>query len=189
MTLATVGAGTSITTGTATQKSIPISGKSSALRVVATGQNTFVAIGTEPAATATDFILPANSSAVLSINSASARIVSYTKGSTTILDFPEGTSSPFVAGQFVSLSCSTQTDFDFTHKRVKTVFNQARTSQSFAGENFFGQRIIVEHNSSGVSGTFNDPDATLRSSFKVAAMTDTGSGKLHIQQVQIAGQA
>ena len=189
MTLRTVGAGTSITTGAASQQSIPISGKSTAIRVVATGQNTHVAIGTEPAAAVTDFIVPKDSAAVLGFTNTSVRVVSYTKGSTTIIDFPEGTSSPFGVGDYVSLSCSTQTDFDFTHKRVKTVYNKSSTANRGLGENFFGQRIIVEHNSSSVSGTFNDPDATLRASFKVAARTDSGSGKLFIQQVQITGQA
>ena len=189
MTLRTVGAGTSITTGAASQQSGPISGKSTAIRVVATGQNTHVAIGTEPTAAVTDFIVPKDSAATLGFTNTSARVVSYTKGSTTILDFPEGTSSPFAVGDYVSLSCSSQTDFDFTHKRVKTVYNKARTSQAYAGENYFGQRIIVEHNSGSVSGTFNDPDATLRASFKVAARTDSGSGKLYIQQVQISGEA
>ena len=189
MTLRTVGAGTSITTGTASQQSIPISGKSTAIRVVATGQNTHVAIGTEPAAAVTDFVVPKDSAATLAFSNTSARIVSYTKGTTTILDFPEGTSSPFGVGDYVSLSCPANTDFDFTHKRVKTVYDKARTSQAYAGENYFGQRIIVEHNSGSVSGTFNDPDATLRGSFKVAARTDSGSGKLYIQQVQIAGDA
>ena len=189
MTLRTVGAGTSITTGAASQQSIPISGKSTAIRVVATGQNTHVAIGTEPAAAVTDFIVPKDSAAVLGFTNTSARVVSYTKGSTTIIDFPEGTSSPFGVGDYVSLSCPANTDFDFTHKRVKTVYDKARTSQAYAGENYFGQRIIVEHNSGSVSGTFNDPDATLRASFKVAARTDSGTGKLYIQQVQISGEA
>ena len=189
MTLRTVGAGTSITTGAASQQSVPISGKSTAIRVVATGQNTHVAIGTEPTAAVTDFIVPKDSAATLGFTNTSARVVSYTKGSTTILDFPEGTSSPFAVGDYVSLSCSSQTDFDFTHKRVKTVYNKARTSQAYAGENYFGQRIVVEHNSGSVSGTFNDADATLRASFKVAARTDSGSGKLYIQQVQISGEA
>ena len=189
MTLRTVGAGTSITTSAASQQSVPISGKSTAIRVVATGQNTHVAIGTEPTAAVTDFIVPKDSAATLGFTNTSARVVSYTKGSTTILDFPEGTSSPFAVGDYVSLSCSSQTDFDFTHKRVKTVYNKARTSQAYAGENYFGQRIIVEHNSGSVSGTFNDPDATLRASFKVAARTDSGTGKLYIQQVQISGEA
>ena len=189
MTLRTVGAGTSITTGAASQQSVPISGKSTAIRVVATGQNTHVAIGTEPTAAVTDFVVPKDSAATLAFSNTSARIVSYTKGTTTILDFPEGTSSPFGVGDYVSLSCPANTDFDFTHKRVKTVYDKARTSQAYAGENYFGQRIIVEHNSGSVSGTFNDPDATIRGSFKVAARTDSGSGKLYIQQVQIAGDA
>ena len=189
MTLRTVGAGTSITTGAASQQSIPISGKSTTIRVVATGQNTHVAIGTEPTAAVTDFVVPKDSAATLAFSNTSARIVSYTKGTTTILDFPEGTSSPFGVGDYVSLSCPANTDFNFTHKRVKTVYDKARTSQAYAGENYFGQRIIVEHNSGSVSGTFNDPDATLRGSFKVAARTDSGSGKLYIQQVQIAGDA
>jgi hypothetical protein len=190
MTLRTVGAGTSITTGAASQQSIPISGKSTAIRVVATGQNTHVAFGTETfSAGVTDFIIPKDSAATLGFTNTSARIVSYTKGTTTIIDFPEGTSSPFGVGDFVSLSCSTQTDFDFTHARVKTVYDKSRTSYRGVGENWFGQRIIVEHNSGSVSGTFNDPDATLRASFKVAARTDSGSGKLYIQQVQISGDA
>ena len=189
MTLRTVGAGTSITTSATSAQSAPISGKSTAIRVVATGQNTHVAIGTEPTAAVTDFVVPKDSAATLAFSNTSARVVSYTKGSTTILDFPEGTSSPFAVGDYVSLSCSSQTDFDFTHKRVKTVYNKARTSQAYAGENYFGQRIIVEHNSGSVSGTFNDPDATLRASFKVAARTDSCSGKLYIQQVQISGEA
>ena len=189
MTLRTVGAGTSITTSATSAQSAPISGKSTAIRVVATGQNTHVAIGTEPTAAVTDFVVPKDSAATLAFSNTSARIVSYTKGTTTILDFPEGTSSPFGVGDYVSLSCPANTDFDFTHKRVKTVYDKARTSQAYAGENYFGQRIIVEHNSGSVSGTFNDPDATLRGSFKVAARTDSGSGKLYIQQVQIAGDA
>ena len=72
---------------------------------------------------------------------------------------------------------------------MKTVYNASSAVNYGAGENWFGQRIIVEHNSGSVSGTFNDPDATLRASFKVAARTDSGSGKLYIQQVQISGEA
>ena len=189
MTLRTVGAGTSITTGAASQQSVPISGKSTAIRVVATGQNTHVAIGTEPTAAVTDFVVPKDSAATLGFTNTSARVVSYTKGTTTILDFPQGTSSPFALGDYVSLSCPANTDFDFTHKRVKTVYNASSAPNYGAGENWFGQRIIVEHNSGSVSGTFNDPDATIRASFKVAARTDSGSGKLYIQQVQISGEA
>ena len=190
MTLRTVGAGTSITTGAASQQSIPISGKSTAIRVVATGQNTHVAIGTEPTAAVTDFVVPKDSAATLGFTNTSARIVSYTKGTTTIIDFPEGTSSPFGVGDFVSLSCSTQTDFDFTHARVKTVYDKSRTSLRGVGENWFGQRIVIENDyGRNISTSLLDNNTTLRASFKVAARTDTGSGKLYIQQVQISGEA
>ena len=86
MTLRTVGAGTSITTSATSAQSAPISGKSTAIRVVATGQNTHVAIGTEPTAAVTDFVVPKDSAATLAFSNTSARIVSYTKGTTTILD-------------------------------------------------------------------------------------------------------
>ncbi len=193
MTLRTVGAGTSITTGAASQQSGPISGKSTAIRVVATGQNTHVAIGTEPTAAVTDFVVPKDSAATLAFSNTSAKVAAISTSTTyTLIDFPQGTSSPFAAGDYVSLDLadgSSQDYYEFTHKRVKQVYSSSSAPNYGAGENWFGQRIIVEHNSGSVSGTFNDPDATLRPSFKVAARTDSGSGKLYIQQVQISGEA
>ena len=193
MTLRTVGAGTAITTSATSQQSIPISGKSTAIRVVATGQNTHVAIGTEPTAAVTDFVVPKDSAATLAFSNTSAKVAAISTSTTyTLIDFPQGTSSPFAAGDYVSLSLadgSAQDYYEFTHKRVKQVYSSSSAPNYGAGENWFGQRIIVEHNSGSVSGTFNDPDATLRASFKVAARTDSGSGTLYIQQVQIAGEA
>ena len=194
MTLRTVGAGTSITTGAASQQSGPISGKSTALRVVATGQNTFVAIGTEPTATATDFVVPANSAATLAFSNASAKVSSISTSTTyTIIDFPQGTSSPFAVGDYVSLDLadgSSQTSYNFTHKRVYAVYDRGNTADAYAGENYFGSRIIIE-NDYGVNNNtpLIDNNTSLRASFKVAARTDSGSGKLYIQQVQISGEA
>ena len=193
MTLRTVGAGTSITTGAASQQSIPISGKSTAIRVVATGQNTHVAIGTEPTAAVTDFVVPKDSAATLGFTNTSARVVSYTKGTTTILDFPQGTASPFAAGDYVSLDLADGSDqdyYEFSHKRVYSVYDRERTAYRGSGENWFGQRIIVENDyGRNISTSLIDNNTTLRSSQKVAALTDTGTGKLYIQQVQIAGDA
>ena len=73
MTLRTVGAGTSITTSATSAQSAPISGKSTAIRVVATGQNTHVAIGTEPTAAVTDFVVPKDSAATLAFSNTSAK--------------------------------------------------------------------------------------------------------------------
>ena len=194
MTLRTVGAGTSITTGTNSQQSIPISGKSTAIRVVATGQNTHVAIGTDPTAAVTDFVVPKDSAATLGFTNTSAKVAAISTSTTyTIIDFPQGTSSPFAVGDYVSLDLadgSSQTSYNFTHKRVYAVYDRGNTADAYAGENYFGSRIIIE-NDYGVNNNtpLIDNNTSLRASFKVAARTDSGSGKLYIQQVQISGDA
>ena len=194
MTLRTVGAGTSITTGTSSQQSGFISGKSTALRVVATGQNTHVAIGTDPTAAVTDFVVPKDSAATLAFSNTSAKVVSISTSTTyTLIDFPQGTSSPFGVGDYVTLDLADGSDQDyypFTHKRVYAVYDKGRTAYARQGENWFGQRIVIENDyGRNISTSLTDDNTTLRGSFKVAARTDSGSGKLYIQQVQIAGEA
>ena len=194
MTLRTVEAGTSITTSATSAQSSAISGKSTALRVVATGQNHHVAIGTDPTAAVTDFLIPSGGVATLAVSNTSAKVSSISASTTyTIIDFPQGTSSPFAAGDYVSLDLaddSSQDYYEFTHKRVKQVYSSARTSESYAGENWFGQRIIVENDyGRNISTSLIDNNTTLRGSYKVAARSDSGSGKLYIQQVQITGDA
>ena len=194
MTLRTVGAGTSITTGTSSQQSGFISGKSTALRVVATGQNTHVAIGTDPTAAVTDFVVPKDSAATLAFSNTSAKVVSISTSTTyTLIDFPQGTSSPFGVGDYVTLDLADGSDQDyypFTHKRVYAVYDKGRTAYARQGENWFGQRIVIENDyGRNISTSLLDNNTTLRASFKVAARTDSGSGKLYIQQVQISGDA
>ena len=194
MTLRTVEAGTSITTSATSAKSGAISGKSTSLRLVATGQNTHVAIGTEPTAAVTDFLIPSGGVATLAVSNTSAKVSSISTSTTyTIIDFPQGTSSPFAAGDYVSLDLADGSDqdyYEFSHKRVYAVYDGTRTAYRGSGENWFGQRIIVENDyGRNISTSLIDNNTTLRSSFKVAALTDTGSSKLYIQQVQIAGDA
>ena len=194
MTLRTVEAGTSITTSATSAKSGAISGKSTSLRLVATGQNTHVAIGTEPTAAVTDFLIPSGGVATLAVSNTSAKVSSISTSTTyTIIDFPQGTSSPFAAGDYVSLDLADGSDqdyYEFSHKRVYAVYDGSRTAYRGSGENWFGQRIIVENDyGRNISTSLIDNNTTLRSSLKVAALTDTGSGKLYIQQVQIAGDA
>ena len=81
-------------------------------------------------------------------------------------------------GDTVSLTAPNQSAFDFSHQTVTAVNNTAGAG------GFLGTRITVSYNSSAVSGTFADPDATLRKSFKVAVKTEAGTGKAYIQQVQ-----
>jgi hypothetical protein len=194
MTLRPVGTGTSITTGTASQQSEPISGKSTAIRIFAGGQNTFVAIGTNPTATANDFAIPSGTVATLAFSNTSAKVAAISTSTTyTIIDFPQGTASPFGVGDYVSLDLadgSSQTTYNFTHKRVYAVYDSGNTEYAYQGENYFGNRIIIE-NDYGVNNTtpLIDNNTSLRASLKVAAITDSGSGKAYIQQVQISGDA
>ena len=194
MTLRTVEAGTSITTSATSAKSGAISGKSTSLRLVATGQNTHVAIGTEPTAAVTDFLIPSGGVATLAVSNTSAKVSSISTSTTyTIIDFPQGTSSPFAAGDYVSLDLaggSDQNYYNFSHKRVKQVYSSASAPNFGAGENYFSQRIVVENDyGRNISTSLSDDNTTLRGSFKVAARTDSGTGKLYIQQVQISGEA
>ena len=194
MTLRTVEAGTSITTSATSAKSGAISGKSTSLRLVATGQNTHVAIGTEPTAAVTDFLIPSGGVATLAVSNTSAKVSSISTSTTyTIIDFPQGTSSPFAAGDYVSLDLADGSDqdyYEFSHKRVYAVYDGTRTAYRGSGENWFGQRIIVENDyGRNISTSLIDNNTTLRSSYKVAARSDSGAGKLYIQQVQITGDA
>jgi hypothetical protein len=178
-----VGSGVSFTTSTTSSKSSAISGRSNVLRVVATGANAFVAIGTEPTATTGDYCIPSGTSATIAIDNGSARIVGVTTGTTTYITFPEGQASPFGIGDYVSLTASNQTYYNFTHAPVVQVFNSAGV------DGYFSTRIGIATDTSGIATAFSDPDAVLRNSFKVAAITDSGSGVLYTQQVQISGQA
>ena len=194
MTLRTVEAGTSITTSATSAQSSAISGKSTALRVVATGQNHHVAIGTDPTAAVTDFFIPSGGVATLAVSNTSAKVAAISTATTyTYIDFPQGTSSPFAAGDYVSLDLaggSAQDYYEFTHKRVKQVYSSASAPNYGAGENWFSQRIVVENDyGRNISTSLVDNNTTLRGSYKVAARSDSGSGKLYIQQVQITGDA
>ena len=194
MTLRTVEAGTSITTSATSAQSSAISGKSTALRVVATGQNHHVAIGTDPTAAVTDFLIPSGGVATLAVSNTSAKLSSISTSTTyTIIDFPQGTSSPFAAGDYVSLDLADGSDqdyYEFSHKRVYAVYDGSRTAYRGSGENWFGQRIIVENDyGRNISTSLIDNNTTLRGSYKVAARSDSGAGKLYIQQVQITGDA
>ena len=176
---------TTATSGQSTQ----IDQQSDTLRIVATAGNNHVAIGSTPVAVVTDYLVTGES--FLSLGPIlSQRVTMVTKGSTTEIKFPEGVKgSPFKIGETVSLSGS-KSGWSFEHAHISAITYPSYTSDD--------QRtaVTVAYDSSAWSGTWTDDDAnpsgdtgTLRRSFMVAARTDTGSGKIYIQQVQIAGDA
>jgi len=163
----------------------PISHKSDTLRcsAVTTGCHVKVSFGSVANASAEDFFIPAGNTASISIGGAQAnRVVGITTGSSTIIDFPEGTGSPFGVGDAVTLSAPGQTAYDFEHKLVTDV----NTTAGYGG--YFGTRITVDYDtSSGKPAVLTSQNAELRGSFKVSTFA-TGAGKLYMQQVQITGE-
>ena len=178
-----VGAGISLTTSAVSGLTTSFSVQSDALRIVSVTAGAFVAIGTNPTATIADYYIPAGSSATLAMTKASNRVVGVTTGTTTIIDFAEGTQSPFGVGDHVSLTGATESLYNFNHARVLSV----NTSSSYDG--YHQTRIVVDYNSSGILTAFSSKDATLRNSLRLSARTEGGSGVVYAQQVQISGQA
>jgi len=157
------------------------------LRVVAVTAGAHIAIGTLPTAAATNYYVAAGEAEVLSLGTVqSNRVVGVsTTGTNTIIDFAEGTGSPFDAGDAVTLSVTGQSYLNFTHKIVTSVDNTAGVG------GFYNTKITVDHDYGVGYAHTNVIDtnfAELRGSFMVAAFGD-GTGVVHYQQVQSSGGA
>ena len=159
--------------------------QSDSLRVVAKGAGCHVAIGTFPTASARNYYVHAGESEVISLGSVQTnKVVGVsTTGTDTIIDFAEGTGSPFGAGDAVTLTVVGQSYLNFTHKIVSSV-------DSSAGVNgFYSTRIVVDHDYGvGYAHTNVIGQAELRGSFMVASFGDN-AGTIHYQQVQSSGGA
>jgi hypothetical protein len=177
-----VGVNTTFATSVTSASSDAISQQSDSIRIVAVTEGVHVAIGTNPTATVENFFVPVTDATDISLGPVrSQRVVGVTTGTTTIIDFPEGTGSPFEIGEAVTLTVPNQSNFDFEHKIVTDI----NTSAGVAG--YFSTRLTVDHDSSSVTDVFNSPhDADLRRSIKVAVRTSANTGTVHIQQVQVS---
>ena len=178
-----VGAGSSFnfTAGTATT-STSFSVQSSVLRVVSVGGASHISVGGNPSATTSDYYVPLGGTATIGLTKASNRVVGVTTGATTIVTVPEGTQVPFGVGDYVSLTATGQSYYDFTHQEVLSVDTTAGV------DGYFQTRMTVNYNSSGIVTSFASPDSTVSLSNKVSAY-GAGSGTLYYQQVQISGDA
>ena len=195
MALNPVGSGASIalTTDTANTTS-SIAQKANTLRVVLVGadavQGAHVAIGTDASATTSDFYVVKNEPASINIlRPSSQKVVGITTGDTTLIDFPEGTGSPFAVGSRVDLTVTGQSYYD-------DVVGFATVSKVWSGSGrngYFSTRITVDADTSGIVTAYSsDNYAELRNSFKVSALAKggavTGKSTLYYQQVQISGE-
>ena len=185
-----VGSVITLTTSGTSSQSTQIDQQSDTVRIVATAGNNHVAIGSTPVAVVTDYLVQASGESFLSLGPIlSQRVTMVSAGSSTEIKFPEGVKgSPFAVGDTVSLSG--KSGWTFEHAHITAITYPSYTSDD--------QRTVVtvSYDSSGWSGTWTDDDenpsgdtGTLRRSFMVAARTDSGAGKIYVQQVQIAGDA
>ncbi len=188
----TVGARQSIAlTGTATT-STAFKVQSNVLRIVASGADAYVAIGTDPVATTTDFIVPSSEPESLAMLKMSQRVVSITKGATTTLAAPEGTQMPFNIGDRVTLDFEGDTTNDSNYTTLINDTKVVGKSRSAGVGGDFSEKVTVEANTSGVSTAFTPTgNATLFMSNKVSVISPnpTAASVVYIQQVQTTGSA
>ena len=188
----TVGAGQSIAlTGTATT-STAFKVQSNVLRIVASGADAYVAIGTDPVATTTDFIVPSSEPESLAMLKMSQRVVSITKGATTTLAAPEGTQMPFNIGDRVTLDYEGNTINDSNYTTLINDTKVVGKSRSAGVGGDFSEKVTVEANTAGVSTAFTPTgNATLFMSNKVSVISPnpTAASVVYIQQVQTTGSA
>ena len=193
MALKPVGSGITFATSGAAAVSSFISHQSEYIRVVATGAAAHVAVGTNPTATTTDVVVITGEPEVLTIGRPSSqRVVAITTGTTTTIDFPEGTGSPFEKDDIVSLTIN-----GTAHHDVGTLANayvgiitdvgvlSVNSTAGFSG--FHNTRIVLNADTSGIKTAFNFQYAELRDQFKVSAEAIAGTGMFYAQQIQTAG--
>ena len=183
------GATISVSTSAATTSSL-IAHQSNTLRVVLTGETGLegvnVSIGTDASATTSNYYVVKNVPATINIfRPSSQRVVGITTGTTTTIEFPEGTGSPFGVGSSVAITVTGQSYYDdiINGNQVTAVDNSA----------FGNGKLTVAADTSGIVTALSGY-ATLRNSFRVSALGDAAknaaskTGVLHYQQVQISGE-
>ena len=158
--------------------------QSDTIRVVAKGAGQHVAIGTTGPATTSDYYVPAGGSATLNLGRVSSiGVAGITKGAATVITLPEGMGNPFKVDDVLTVSGITGvTGFNTTGKVVSV---QEQRTVNFAQ---YGAKVTIDHDSRGLfAGDAVLTTAQARRTLTVAARTDSGSGKLYAQQVQISG--
>ena len=195
MALKPVGSGVSFAISGTAAASAFISHQSEYLRVYSPDKDAHVAVGTNPTAGTGDLVIAGGASGaeVISIGRPSSQRVSgVTTGTTTIIDFPEGTGSPFEVGDVVSLTIN-----GTAHQDIGTLANayvgiitdvgvlSVNRTAGFSG--FHNTRITLNANTSGIKTAFDFDYAELRDQFKVSAEAIAGTGMFYAQQIQTAG--
>jgi hypothetical protein len=184
----TVGAGQSIAlTGTATT-STAFKVQSNVVRIVATGADAYVAIGTDPVATNSDYLVSSSQPETLAMLKMSQRVSGITTGTTTVISCPEGTQMPFRLGDRVSIDGANFAHYNVLLSNVQ-VIGKSR-SAGVSGD--FAEKITVKADTSGITTAFDAGcHASLFMSNRVPVISPnpTAAAVVYIQQVQTTGSA
>ena len=171
--------------------------ESSAVRIHAKGSDCYVAIGTEPTVALTDYYIPQDTTALISLSKVrSNRVTGITTGyNETTIDFAEGTGSPFDVGQLVELQVFGNNQLSFGPTAGLGTFAQpayVTSINSNLGQGGYNStRITVDADLQGTvlastGSTF--VDAQMSKVVRVAIGKGT-SGTAYIQQIQITQEA
>ena len=179
---------------TATASSVQSSAipqKTQYLRVVAVTEPAHVAIGTNPTATTANYYLVADVPEVISIGQARSQpVVGITTGTTTTIEFQEGTGSQFTVGDTVNLTVTDQDYYDdAVAGAIVTEVNTKSANGSGDGTQGFGRIITVAANTVAIATAYSSSNyAELRNVFKVAGIRGGSSNAvIKAQQVQVVG--
>ena len=178
----------SFTAPASSVQSSAIPQKTQYLRVVAIDQDAHVAIGTNPTATTANYYVVADTPEVISIGKPRSQpVVGITTGSTTIIEFQQGTGSQFTVGDTVNLSVTDQDYYDSAVTgAIVTAVNETYEPNADSG---YCRRITLAANTTSIATAYSSSNyAELRNVFKVAGIRGGGTNAVvKVQQIQVVG--
>ena len=182
-----VGDSQTLTTGTSSTR-IQFAVQTDTVRVVPISQNVHVAIGTTATASTSDYFVPAGTPATLNLGRASSMgIAGVSTGTATVLDLSEGMGNPFQVDDVLTISGVTGVTGFNTTAKVVSIENPRFQGGSAIGD--FKTKLTIDHDSRALyAGDAVVTAAEARRTLTVAARTESGSGKMYVQQVQISGE-
>ena len=144
-----------------------------------------------PNPTAADYLVTSNQPETLAMLKQSQRVVGITKGTTTVLECPEGTQMPFQLGDRVTLDAPAA----LIDSNWLTLINDTKVvgkSRTAGVDGDFLEKITVEANTAHITTAFSpQTHATLFMSNKVSVISPNSDANsvVQIQQVQTTGSA
>ena len=114
-------------------------------------------------------------------------VVGITTGSTTIIEFQQGTGSQFTVGDTVNLTVTDQSYYDdAVSSAIVTAVNETYEPNADSG---YCRRITLAANTTSIATAYSSSNyAELRNVFKVAGIRGGGTNAVvKVQQVQVVG--